>query len=59
MVLNISQTLFFWVTVESFVHVVMRPVAKGLNSCQRGEGVGGDLCLVLIFCQSEKPLGAF
>lgn len=44
MVLNISQALHFWVTVEVFLfsflflvfHVMMHPMAKRLNSLPKG-----------------------
>lgn len=57
-VLNISQALLSWVTVEVDLVVclffwffvwfffVICSVAKVLNSCQRGDSVGRDLLLV-------------
>lgn len=53
-VLNISQALLSWVTVEvdlvvffvCFFYFVICPVAKGLNSCQRGDSVGRDPLLL-------------
>lgn len=49
---------FFLGDSWGFFHVVMCPVSKGLNSCQRGEGIGGNLSFGLDFPSDWKPLGA-
>lgn len=66
MVLDISQELPFWVTVEVscvflfFFHVVIRLVAKGLNSCQRRTArVRGTFVVAFDFLSAEAPLVHF
>lgn len=59
MTLSISQALCFWLTVEGFFLsvVVECPVAKGLNSCQKGRGCWREICSWLrFFCHPKSPL---
>lgn len=51
------ELLFFFFNIDLFhtCHVVICPVAKGLNSCQRGKGVGELVFLVWFSVRLKVP----